>query len=91
VFQVNKCFRAAPGGNVPDAPIADPQSSDTDGTILTTVDGTANTYTLAYGTTTRTFPIKAPTTPTPLLPVPPTMSSPGYSPIPLVPTNSRSR
>ena len=71
VFQVNKCFRPAPCANVPDAQIADPETTDTDGTILTTVTGTSNTYTLAYGTTTRTFTIKAPITPTPLAPATP--------------------
>lgn len=60
VFQVNKCFRPAPCGNVPDAQIADPQTSDEDGTILTTVNSATNTYTVAYGTTTRTFTVKAP-------------------------------
>lgn len=66
VFQVNKCFHPAPCTNVPDAQIADPETVDQDGTILTTVDGVANAYTVVYGTTTRSFTIKAPTTSTPV-------------------------
>jgi hypothetical protein len=65
VFQVNKCFRPAPCANAPDAQIADPESVDEDGTILVTVDAASNTYVVAYGTTKRSFPIKAPITLTP--------------------------
>ncbi len=71
VFQVNKCFRPAPCANVPDAQIADPETTDTDGTILTTVTGTSNTFTLAYGSTSRPFTIKTPINPTPLAPATP--------------------
>ena len=38
--------------------IADLESTDTDGTILITVDGTAGNYTVSYRDTTLTFPIK---------------------------------
>lgn len=47
------------GGNVPDAFIADPQTTDDDGTILLTVNGATNTYTVSYGTTTQSFTVKA--------------------------------
>jgi beta-lactamase superfamily II metal-dependent hydrolase len=73
VFQVNKCLRPAPCANVPDAQVADRETVDQDGTILTTVDGTSNNYTLVFGTTTRTFAIKAPTTATPTTPSTPTV------------------
>ena len=49
VLQTNKCLRPAPCGNVPDAFIADPQTSDEDGTILVTVEMTAGTYSVRYG------------------------------------------
>jgi competence protein ComEC len=68
VFQSNKCFRPAPCANVPDAQIADPESVDEDGTIVVTVDAATSNYTLAYGATQRTFPIKNPITPTPIAP-----------------------
>jgi hypothetical protein len=73
VFQVNKCLRSAPCANVPDAQIGDPETGESDGTILTTVSGTSNTYTIAYGTATRAFTIKAPLTPAPVAPTMPTM------------------
>ena len=63
VFQTNKCFASAPCGNVPDAQIADPETKDQDGTILITVNAATNDYTLEYGTTSRTFAVKAPTAP----------------------------
>jgi beta-lactamase superfamily II metal-dependent hydrolase len=63
VFQTNKCLHPAPCGNEPDASIADPESSDEDGTILITVDAATSAYTVAYGTTTRPFPIKSPVAP----------------------------
>ncbi len=60
VFQTNKCLRAAPCGNVPDGFIADPESTDPDGTILVTVDGATNSYTVRYGANAvHTFPVKA--------------------------------
>ena len=60
VFQTNRYTKGGVGGNVADAQIADPESSDTDGTILITIDGGAGTYTLAYGTTSHTFTARAP-------------------------------
>jgi len=60
VFQTNKCLEAAPCDNVPVAQIADPETVDEDGTILITVDATMSSYTVQYGTTTRTFLVKAP-------------------------------
>lgn len=58
VFQTNTCLLPAPCGNVADAFIADPQSTDEDGTILVTVDAAMNRYTVSYGTTTRMFQVK---------------------------------
>jgi beta-lactamase superfamily II metal-dependent hydrolase len=63
VFQTNQCLRAAPCANVPTAQIADPETTDEDGTILVTVDGVTSTYTVQYGATTRTFTVKAAATP----------------------------
>ncbi len=49
VFQTNKYLRGGDGGNVPDAFIADVQSSDTNGTILVTVNAAARDYTVSLG------------------------------------------
>ena len=57
-----------PLANVPDAQIADPETSDEDGTILVTVDAAMTSYTVEYGTTSETFPIKAPIAPAPASP-----------------------
>jgi len=48
VFQTNKCLRGPPCGNVVDAFIADPQTTDQDGTILLTADSAAHSYTVAF-------------------------------------------
>jgi beta-lactamase superfamily II metal-dependent hydrolase len=65
VFQTNKYLAGGGlgGDNVADALIADPETVDQDGTIEITVDGTAATYALRYGTTSQTFPIKSPVAP----------------------------
>ncbi|OFV95845.1 MAG: hypothetical protein A3H28_08915 [Acidobacteria bacterium RIFCSPLOWO2_02_FULL_61_28] len=64
VFQTNRCNEVAPCANVANAFIADPESTDQDGTILVTVDATTSNYTVRYGTNTvRTFVIKAPSAP----------------------------
>lgn len=42
-----------------DAFIADPETTDDDGTILLTVNGAPNTYTVGYGMTTHSFTVKA--------------------------------
>ena len=60
VFQTNKCLQSSPCANVPEAQIADPETTDQDGTILITVDAATSSYTVQYGTTTRTFAVKAP-------------------------------
>jgi beta-lactamase superfamily II metal-dependent hydrolase len=65
ILQTNKCKKSAPCGNMPDAFIADPQSSDKDGTILITVDAVTSSYTARYGNTVRPFSIKNPTGPQP--------------------------
>jgi len=59
VFQTNKyLFHDGIGGNVADEFIADLESTDTDGTILITVDGPASNYRVSYRDTSHTFPIK---------------------------------
>lgn len=59
VFQTNKYLRGDDrGGNIPDEFIADPESIDSDGTILITVDLAAGSYTVGYGTTNHAFAIK---------------------------------
>ena len=59
VFQTNKYLKGGAGGNVPDAFIADPESTDSDGTILVTVDAAAGTYAVSYGSSTsHTFSTK---------------------------------
>jgi beta-lactamase superfamily II metal-dependent hydrolase len=68
VFQTNKCFRPSPCANVGDAQIADPESSDRDGTILISVDASTSRYSLTYGDTTRTFAVKHPVAPAPATP-----------------------
>jgi Lamin Tail Domain len=59
VFQTYKYLRGGLGGNVRDAFIADPETTDSDGRILVTVDTSAGTYTVSYGqNTSHTFSIK---------------------------------
>ena len=59
IFQTNKYLGGdPPGGNVADPFIADPQTTDTDGTITLTVDSTAGTYVMTYGTQSHSFNIK---------------------------------
>lgn len=67
VLQTNKCLLAAPCGNVADAFIADPQSIDEDGTIVTTVDAAGHTFSVAWGGQSRTLPIRAAAAPAPPL------------------------
>ena len=63
VFQLNKCLHPSPCGNELNSSIADPESSDDDGTIAVTVDAATNSYTIAFGSTTRPFAIKNPVAP----------------------------
>lgn len=59
IFQLNKYLGGdPPGGNVADRFIADPETSDTDGTITMTVDAAAGTYVLTYGSESHTFAVK---------------------------------
>ena len=61
IFQLNKYLGTGDdGGNVAAAFIADPQTVEDDGTILVTVDQNAGSFTVSYGTTTRSFNVKAP-------------------------------
>ena len=59
IFQTNKYLGGDPeGSNVTDSFIADPETTETDGTITLTVDAGAGTYAIAYGTQSHTFNIK---------------------------------
>jgi hypothetical protein len=65
IFQLNRYLHSGDdGGNVPDAFIADPESVDTDGTILVTV-GAADSYTVSFGATSHSFTLKTPGAPGP--------------------------
>lgn len=57
VFQTNKYLKGGAGGNVPDEFIADVESTDSDGTILITVDQATDNYTVSYRNVSHTFPI----------------------------------
>ena len=60
ILQTNKYLAGGDkAGNVVDTFIADPETSDTDGTILVAVDLAAGSYTVTYPNQTRTFAIKA--------------------------------
>jgi len=63
VVQTNKCFLPAPCGNVANEFIADTSTSGQDGTIQTTVDGPAGTFTVKWRDASRTLPIRASTAP----------------------------
>lgn len=59
IFQLNQYLDGDPrGGNIDEAFIADPETSDADGTIALTVDEAEGTYEVTYGTVTHTFDIK---------------------------------
>jgi competence protein ComEC len=61
IFQLNQYLGTGDdGGNVAAEFIADPQTVDDDGTILVTVDQSSASFTVSYGTTTRSFNVKAP-------------------------------
>jgi len=60
IFQLNRYMHAGDdAGNVSNAFIADPETADADGTIVVTVSDVTRSYTVAFGTTSRTFPVKA--------------------------------
>lgn len=59
VFQTNKYLKRGAGGNVADEFIADLESTDSDGTILITVNQAAGNYTVSYRDKTHTFQIKS--------------------------------
>lgn len=63
VFQTNKYLKGGAGGNVPDALIADLESTDTDGTILVTVSADASHYVVSYGEEAHSFAVKMPPAP----------------------------
>jgi competence protein ComEC len=62
VFQTNKYLHVGEpgdqGGNVPDAFIADLEATDSDGTILITVDPSTGAYVVTYRDQSHSFPIK---------------------------------
>jgi len=61
IFQTNRYLHSGDdGGNVPNAFIADPETVDSDGTILVTVGDSADSYTVSFGTTSHTFPLGTP-------------------------------
>jgi len=63
IFQTNRYLHQGDdGGNVADSLIADLESSDTDGTILVTVDQPSRSYTVSYGNRSHTFQTKLRTT-----------------------------
>ena len=64
VFQTNKYLKGGAGGNVADDFIADVESTDTDGTILVTVNAAADQYVVSYSEETHTFSVKTPSLPT---------------------------
>lgn len=64
VFQTNKYLKGGAGGNVADAFIADVESTDTDGTILVTVNATATQFVVSYGEESHTFQVKGTPPPT---------------------------
>ena len=66
IFQLNQYLGTGDdGGNVAVEFIADPQTVDDDGTILVTVDQNASSFTVSYGTTTKSFNVKTPAAPAP--------------------------
>ncbi len=68
IFQLNKYLGTDNvGTNVAAEFIADPETTEDDGTILVTVDPNAQSYTLSYGAWTRTFSVKS-VTPAPTAP-----------------------
>jgi competence protein ComEC len=66
IFQLNKYLGTGDdGGNVAAGFIADPETTDDDGTILVTVNPNAGSFTVSYGATTKSFNVKAPAAPGP--------------------------
>ena len=67
IFQINRFLGGGTvGSNVPLSFIADPETTDDDGTILLTVNQAATGYTVAYGGASRAFQVKGTA---PLVPV----------------------
>jgi competence protein ComEC len=65
VLQTNKCLVPSPCGNVADTFISDPQTTDQDGTVVTTVEAPTHSFTVSWATSVRTFPIRAAAGPAP--------------------------
>lgn len=59
VLQTNKCLLSAPCANVANQFIADPELTDEDGNIETTVDAASHTFTVKWRSESRTMPIRA--------------------------------
>jgi competence protein ComEC len=59
IFQTNRYLRVGDdGGNVPAPFIADPESVDSDGTILVTVEAASDSFTVTFGSFRRAFALK---------------------------------
>ncbi len=59
IFQTNRYqHEGDDGDNVPDEAIADPETDDTDGTILVTVSQPADSFTVSFGSTSRRFALR---------------------------------
>jgi competence protein ComEC len=59
IFQTNRYLHTGDdGGNVPAQFIADPESVDSDGTILVTVKAASDSFTVAFGSFSRAFALK---------------------------------
>ena len=59
IFQTNRYLHTGDdGGNVPTQFIADPQSVDSDGTILVTVPAVSDSFTVTFGSFRRAFALK---------------------------------
>lgn len=59
VFQTNKYLKGSSGGNVADSFIADPQTTDQDGTILVTVTPATGQLVVSYPDASQPFAIKS--------------------------------
>jgi competence protein ComEC len=59
IFQTNRYLHTGDdGGNVPDQFIADPESVDSDGTILVTMPAAGDSFTVTFGSFRRAFALK---------------------------------
>jgi competence protein ComEC len=67
IFQTNRYLQVGDdGGNVPLQFIADPESVDSDGTIMVTVGAASDSFVVTFGSFRRAFALKAPAASAPL-------------------------